>query len=274
VNIRAWILAVSLCLTSLLGVGVVSSCATKPPGTQRVLPRGLPPTPTVTRFVHQLQHKTITLLRIKGARAVGFCAGTVLRRARGLPLLAITAAHCVDSLEEGETIRIWLGIEGHLSELKVHTSDPVVDLALLAGTNREKRDGPSINVSRFHARKGEPVVTIGSPHGYSFNISHGIVSDIYHSRRTAFARNKGLAPRANPIQFYRLDVSVNPGNSGGGLFNRTGELVGVVVEAEMGRGAFGRMTSIPHPGSGHAISLFNVQEFLREIGAFRVVNPL
>jgi serine protease Do len=65
-------------------------------------------------------------------------------------------------------------------------------------------------------RVGEAVVAIGSPFGFENSVTSGIVS----------AKDRSL-PAENYVPFIQTDVAVNPGNSGGPLFNLRGEVVGV-----------------------------------------------
>ncbi len=65
-------------------------------------------------------------------------------------------------------------------------------------------------------RPGEWVVAIGSPYGFDNSVTSGIVS--------ATART---LPGASYVPFIQTDVAVNPGNSGGPLFNMRGEVVGI-----------------------------------------------
>lgn len=65
-------------------------------------------------------------------------------------------------------------------------------------------------------RVGEAVVAIGSPFGFENSVTSGIVS----------AKGRSL-PSENYVPFIQTDVAVNPGNSGGPLFNLKGEVVGV-----------------------------------------------
>jgi serine protease Do len=65
-------------------------------------------------------------------------------------------------------------------------------------------------------RVGEAVVAIGSPFGFENSVTSGIVS----------AKGRSL-PSENYVPFIQTDVAVNPGNSGGPLFNLQGEVVGV-----------------------------------------------
>ena len=59
---------------------------------------------------------------------------------------------------------------------------------------------------------GEDVVVIGAPQGLEFSLSRGVMSQL---------RNNG--------DFLQVDAPVNPGNSGGPLFDKTGCVVGVVT---------------------------------------------
>ena len=63
---------------------------------------------------------------------------------------------------------------------------------------------------------GQWVLAIGSPFGFENSVTAGIVS----------AKARSL-PEENYTPFIQTDVAVNPGNSGGPLFNLAGEVVGI-----------------------------------------------
>jgi serine protease Do len=65
-------------------------------------------------------------------------------------------------------------------------------------------------------RAGEWVVAIGAPFGFENSVSAGIVS----------AKGRAL-PDGTYVPFIQTDVAVNPGNSGGPLFNLKGEVIGI-----------------------------------------------
>jgi serine protease Do len=68
-------------------------------------------------------------------------------------------------------------------------------------------------------RPGQWVLAIGSPFGFDNSVTAGVVS--------ALARgNVGEGGNAY-VPFIQTDVAVNPGNSGGPLFNLNGEVVGI-----------------------------------------------
>jgi serine protease Do len=67
-----------------------------------------------------------------------------------------------------------------------------------------------------HIKPGQWVVAIGSPFGFENTVTSGIISA---TSRTV--------PGENYVPFIQTDVAVNPGNSGGPLFNMAGEVIGI-----------------------------------------------
>jgi len=65
-------------------------------------------------------------------------------------------------------------------------------------------------------RVGEWVLAIGSPFGFENTVTAGVVS----------AKGRSL-PDDSTVPFIQTDVAVNPGNSGGPLFNSRGEVIGI-----------------------------------------------
>ncbi len=92
--------------------------------------------------------------------------------------------------------------------------DKRTDIALL---KIEAEGLPTVKLGNSDELKvGQWVLAIGSPFGFDHSASQGIVS--------ALSRN---LPDGNYVPFIQTDVAVNPGNSGGPLFNTDGEVVGV-----------------------------------------------
>ncbi|ANF82130.1 serine protease [Acinetobacter sp. NCu2D-2] len=112
-------------------------------------------------------------------------------------------------------------------------SDERTDVALLkvnGGNFPELRTG---NVDNL--RVGEPVLAIGSPFGFDYSASAGIVS----------AKMRNMMGETT-VPFIQTDVALNPGNSGGPLFNQRGEVVGVNSRIFSGTGGYmGLSFSIP-----------------------------
>ena len=108
---------------------------------------------------------------------------------------------------------------------KVVGSDKRTDVALLK-INASKLPAVSIgDPSRL--KVGEWVVAIGSPFGFDSTVTKGIVS----------AMGRSL-PDENYTPFIQTDAAVNPGNSGGPLFNLRGEVVGINSQIYSRTGGF------------------------------------
>lgn len=112
-------------------------------------------------------------------------------------------------------------------------SDERTDVALLKVNGAGFPELRTGDIGRL--RVGEPVLAIGSPFGFDYSASAGIVS--------AKMRNM-MGETAVP--FIQTDVALNPGNSGGPLFNQHGEVVGVNSRIFSGTGGYmGLSFSIP-----------------------------
>ncbi len=81
----------------------------------------------------------------------------------------------------------------------------------------DAKDLPTVTLEKTdEAKVGQWVVAIGSPFGFENSVTAGIVS----------AKSRAL-PGDSYVPFIQTDVAVNPGNSGGPLFNAKGEVIGI-----------------------------------------------
>jgi serine protease Do len=96
---------------------------------------------------------------------------------------------------------------------KVLGSDPKTDVAVLKIDAKNLPVVPIGNTRNLQV--GEWVLAIGSPYGLESSVTAGVVSA------------KGRSLPNDPVPFIQTDVAVNPGNSGGPLFNTRGEVVGI-----------------------------------------------
>jgi serine protease Do len=122
----------------------------------------------------------------------------------------LTNAHVVDGAKE---------VDVKLTDrrefiAKVVGTDPKSDVALL------KIDAKDLPVVRLGSAKdvkvGQWVVAMGSPFGFENSVTAGIVS----------AKSRSL-PGDGYVPFIQTDVAVNPGNSGGPLFDMNGNVIGI-----------------------------------------------
>lgn len=97
---------------------------------------------------------------------------------------------------------------------KVLGSDTSTDIAVL------RIDAKNLPIVRLgdaqQLQVGDPVLAIGSPFGFEQTATQGIVS----------AKGRSL-PGDAAVPFIQTDAAVNPGNSGGPLFDGTGAVVGI-----------------------------------------------
>jgi serine protease Do len=97
---------------------------------------------------------------------------------------------------------------------KVLGVDPKTDIAVIKINASHL---PVVKLGDVKAlRPGEWVAAIGSPFGFDNTVTVGVVS----------AKGRSL-PDDSTVPFIQTDVAVNPGNSGGPLFNGRGEVVGI-----------------------------------------------
>ena len=122
----------------------------------------------------------------------------------------LTNAHVVQGASE-VTVKL---TDRREFRAKVLGSDPATDIAVL---RIEAKDLPAVKLGDpARTRVGDWVVAIGSPFGFENSVSAGIVS----------AKGRSL-PGDAYVPFIQTDVAVNPGNSGGPLFNLAGEVIGI-----------------------------------------------
>ena len=97
---------------------------------------------------------------------------------------------------------------------KVLGADPKTDVAVL---KIEAKNLPVATIGKSSDLKvGEWVLAIGSPFGFENTVTAGVVS----------AKGRSL-PDDSAVPFIQTDAAVNPGNSGGPLFNTRGEVIGI-----------------------------------------------
>ena len=139
--------------------------------------------------------------------------------------LIVTTAHVVDQATE-LTVRLTDRREFKASIVAVDAQSDVALLQIDATKLPTVKLGDS-----SHVRVGEQVLTIGSPDSYGNTVTTGIIS----------ATSRTL-PDGSSFPFFQTDVAPNPDNSGGPLFNRAGEVVGIAVEIYSGADRYPGLT--------------------------------
>jgi len=99
-------------------------------------------------------------------------------------------------------------------QVRIVALDSFHDLAVLQIEGEEKTNFPTVLLSPQEPVFGEKVFLIGTPLGLDRTVTEGILS---HTSRLF-----------SGSLYLQIDASVNPGNSGGPLFNARGQVIGVV----------------------------------------------
>ena len=124
--------------------------------------------------------------------------------------IILTNAHVVRDAKE-VTVKL---TDRREYRAKVLGADPKTDVAVL---RIDAKNLPVVTLGKVSDLKvGEWVLAIGSPFGFENTVTAGVVS----------AKGRSL-PDDSAVPFIQTDVAVNPGNSGGPLFNTRGEVVGI-----------------------------------------------
>ena len=122
----------------------------------------------------------------------------------------LTNAHVVEGADE---VRVKLADKREFKG-KVAGIDHLTDVAVV---KIDAKGLPVVKVGDLSKmRVGDWVLAIGSPFGFENTVTAGIVSGTSRS-----------LPEGSYVPFIQTDAAVNPGNSGGPLFNLRGEVIGV-----------------------------------------------
>ncbi|MEM1432808.1 MAG: DegQ family serine endoprotease [Pseudomonadota bacterium] len=136
----------------------------------------------------------------------------------------LTNNHVVDGADE---IVVRLSDRREL-DAELVGADPRSDLALL---KLDAKDLPTVELGESKPLKvGEWVLAIGSPFGFDYSVTAGIVS--------AKGRSLPTEQNENYVPYIQTDVAINPGNSGGPLFNLDGEVIGINSQIYSNSGGF------------------------------------
>jgi serine protease Do len=135
--------------------------------------------------------------------------------------IVLTNAHVVDGASE---VIVKLTDKREF-RAKVLGSDPITDIAVL---RIDAKNLPTVHLGHAaDVRPGEWVIAIGSPFGFENSVTAGIVS-----------ANRRPLPGNGYVPFIQTDAPLNPGNSGGPLFNTAGDVIGMNSQIYSATGGF------------------------------------
>ncbi len=169
----------------------------------------------------------------------------------------ITNAHVVRG---AEAIAVEF-IDGRVVEAQkvrgeLYASDPFTDIAII----KVPSDAPLFPARRatsVRPQVGDRVFAFGSPFGFKFSMTEGIVSGL--------GRDPGAAVLTGGFtNFIQTDAAVNPGNSGGPLVDIHGRVLGMNVAIATGRESNGT-TEGQSAGISFAIPLLTIESIAGQL---------
>ncbi len=181
---------------------------------------------------------SIVQIRV-GASGTG--SGMVIDRAGHI----LTNRHVIES---ATSIVVELP-DGTTATAEVMGSDAGNDLAVIRAELPAESLTPATFGDSGAVRVGEPVFAIGNPFGLGFTVTSGIISGL--------GRESDGEPGGHRIRgVLQTDAAVNPGNSGGPLFNADGEVIGINTALE---NPYGQRVFV---GVGYAVPSNTARRFI------------
>ncbi len=173
------------------------------------------PPPAFSDLVYQAIQPSIVLIQSQSATGEESLGSGVIISDQGLIL---TALHVVD---QAASIQITFA-DGTQSSAQVTTTQPENDIAVLQPADLPAKVVPAVlgNPNALHV--GDEAYAVGNPFGLYSSMSAGVISGFGRSFQP---ENSDKTLRG----LIQIDAAVNPGNSGGPLLNRYGQVVGIIT---------------------------------------------
>lgn len=154
-------------------------------------------------------------------------------------------------VEDAKAISVIL-YDGTTVDADYVDGDEINDIAIIKVAKQDLT--PAKIGSSDNTRVGEQVMAIGTPHSINYRgtMTSGYISAT--NRRYAAQNENGTIQKV--VALLQTDTSVNPGNSGGPLFNMKGEVIGIVSM---------KIAGSQYEGLGFAIPIDGVIDMLNDI---------
>lgn len=177
------------------------------------------PPPALSARVYQMVQPSLVQINTKtvstdGKQEGGRGAGVIIDEQGSI----LTSLHVVATAIDIEV----LFMDGTTSPAMVTATQPANDIAVLRATQPPAQIFPAVLGDPRSLNVGDEVFALGSPFGLTASETSGIVSGLNRIYRppNSDTRMEGM---------IQIDAAVNPGNSGGPLVDRYGEVVGIVT---------------------------------------------
>jgi S1-C subfamily serine protease len=179
------------------------------------------PAPAFSELVYRAVEPSVVLIRTKApagtgkpASDSGLGSGVVVNADGDI----LTSLHVVAGATEIELTFA----DGATSSADVLVRQPENDIAVVRATQPPANLVPATLGNPGALRQGSEAFALGSPFGLTGSVSAGVVSGLDRSFKM---------PNSDQVLhgLIQIDAAVNPGNSGGPLVNREGDVVGIVT---------------------------------------------
>ncbi len=214
-------------LAALTAVGLYMLLVPTPaPLTQRDIQQGVAaalasqtPGPALSQLAYAAIRPSLVLIETTGPgtgdnTTAGIGSGVVIDNAGDI----LTALHVV---ADAATIKLTFA-DGSTATAAIATSHPENDIAVLHASKLPASVTPATLGNPGAMRIGSDAFVVGNPFGLDGSMSSGIVSGLDRSFQV---------PGSDQVLhgLIQVDAAVNPGNSGGPLLDRAGQVVGIVT---------------------------------------------
>jgi len=184
-------------------------------------------------------------------RELGMGSGTVVKKTKD-SMYILTCYHVIGDYYTEKNVlsveKITVSYDYVIYPVDIIKTDENNDLALLkVYTNDSKLE--EIKLAKNTPKKGDTIYTVGNPMGSERNISKGILSNYIEF----------ISEKNNLRKFYIVDALTIFGNSGGGLYNEYGELIG--VPSNVPTYGFGSAVT----NMGMCIELGTIKDFIKDV---------
>lgn len=136
-------------------------------------------------------------------------------------------------------------------------ADPFSDIAVIKVPAGE-HVRPMPRATGMLPQQGERVFAFGSPFGFKFSMSEGIIGGVGRNPQTA-------ADFGGYTNYIQHDAAVNPGNSGGPLVDIKGRVIGMNVAIATGRDSQGTTGEGQSSGISFAIPLATIESVVSQL---------